>query len=264
MNFRNAALKKIISHFIPLSLLFFASLNLTACSYNPFASNNHLTGSVGGGLLGASVAGGSVALLGGSRPMMFLAGIAGGATGYYVTTLRYQASGIYYNGGQVYQVGDYVGLYIPTDKLFEPNTDRFLPDANILLDNAVTIVSRYPKNKIIISCSTSGVGAQKREVPLSQRRAERILAYFWKAGVHTDIDHRFHILAVGYGDKFPIAHTYTNDSLRQNSRIQILSYPLNGPPPCGKTCQAFNNIGALTESRKPKPCELKGECNRHY
>ena len=91
---------------------------LTGCSYNPFISNNHTTGSPTGAIVGAAAGAGGVALLGGPKPLIALAGIGGGALGYYMTTLRYEAGGVMQSGGQVYKVGDFVGIYIPSDQLF--------------------------------------------------------------------------------------------------------------------------------------------------
>ena len=111
-------------------------LFIVACSYNPLSGNNHTTGTAFGTISGAAVGGGAVGLLGGSKPLMAAAAVAGGAVGYYVSTLRYDAGGIYQSGGQVYQVGDYIGIYIPTNDLFEPNTAEFLPQAAPILDSA--------------------------------------------------------------------------------------------------------------------------------
>src|SRR5437868_15440163 len=105
------------------------SLLLSSCSYNPFIRNNHTTGSPAGAAIGAAAGAGSVALLGGPKALIALAGLGGGAIGYYVTTLRFDSGGVIESGGQVYKLGDFVGIDIPSDKLFEPNTADFLPQA---------------------------------------------------------------------------------------------------------------------------------------
>lgn len=209
-------------------LLVFSLLFLTSCSYNPFIFNNHTTGSPAGALVGAGIGAGSVALLGGTRPLIVLAGLGGGALGYYVTTLRYDAGGVIQGGGQVYKVGDYIGIYIPTDNLFEPNTADFLPQARLILESAADILQRYPNNNIMISGNTSGFGHARWERRLSEKRAQRVAAFLWNEGVSPFKDQSNDMRKlnyVGYGDFFPISHDYTNDSIRQNSRMQITSYP---------------------------------------
>src|SRR5260221_6847101 len=88
---------KIIST-LALTLL---SLSLLAgCTYNPFTLNNHTTGNPVAATIGAGVGAGGVALLGGSKATMVLAGLAGGAIGYYISTLRYAAGGIMHSRGK--------------------------------------------------------------------------------------------------------------------------------------------------------------------
>src|SRR5262249_6719902 len=109
---------------------------LAGCSYNPFSLNNHETGNPAGAIIGAGAGGGAVALLHGSRYYIGLGGLIGGTVGYYVTTLRYDSGGVIQGGGKVYKIGDLIGIYIPTDNLFESNTDVLLPQAFPILDSA--------------------------------------------------------------------------------------------------------------------------------
>ena len=203
-------------------------LALTACTYNPFISNNHTTGSAGATVVGAGIGAGTVALLGGSKAYITLGALGGGALGYYFSTLRSDASDIILANGKVYVLGDYLGIYIPTDHLFEPNTADLLPRAHDTLDSVITVLNRKPNNNIIISGNTSGFSSYPREQALSQARAKVVAAYLWANGVSQfkfqDNDMR-KLSYVGYGDYFPIASNLTNDGVRTNSRIQITSYP---------------------------------------
>ena len=60
-------------------------LSLAACNYNPMIENNNMTGSAAATGVGAAVGAGSVAYFGGPKLYMGLAGIGGGAIGYYVS-----------------------------------------------------------------------------------------------------------------------------------------------------------------------------------
>src|SRR5262245_29076507 len=133
-----------------LGAVFFSLSLLTGCSYNPFTTDNHETGSPIGAAIGAGAGAGSIAALGGTKTYMGLAGLAGGAIGYYVTTVRYESGPIVNAGGKVYLVGDFIGIYIPSDVIFEPNTDNFLPQAKPILDSVVVVLRRCPKNNILI------------------------------------------------------------------------------------------------------------------
>lgn len=201
---------------------------LTSCSYNPFIGNNRTTGSPFSTAAGAAMGAGGVAILGGPKSLMALAGLGGGMIGYYLSTLRHDAGAVIQAGGQVYTIGDFVGIVIPSDRLFEPNTAEFLPQATVILDSAATVLQRYPDNNIIISGNTSGFYRAKWEERISEKRAEKVAAFFWNTGVNNfksqSIDTR-RLRYVGYGNYFPIANDFTNDGLRTNSRIQIVSYP---------------------------------------
>lgn len=233
---------------ISLSCLL-ASL-LTGCTFNPFSNANKPTGSPVGAAVGAGVGAGGAALFGGSKSLIASAGIVGGIVGYYTTTLRYDSGGVMQGGGDVYTIGQYVGIYIPTDKIFEPNTAEFLPQANSILDSAAAVLLRYPNNNIIISGNTTGFGSRKWERKLSEQRAAKVASYLWNAGVNNfknpGIDTR-KLNYVGYGNFFPIATTQTNSGIRRNGRIQITSYPSDVDLHIDDRHKALHNIGSLDD-----------------
>lgn len=203
-------------------------LAFSACSFNPFVTPNHNTGSPGATAIGAGIGAGSVWVLNGSKTMTLFGGIAGGAAGYYLSSLRYDAAGIIDVGGDVYVLGDYIGIYIPTDKVFEVNTADLLPRATNVLDSVFAVLQRKPENNIMISGNTSGFDRPRREQKLSQKRAKVVAAYLWTAGIQqfkSKMGETRRFNYVGYGDFFPIASDLTNKGIRANSRIQITSYP---------------------------------------
>lgn len=229
-----------------LVLLFVCTVLSSGCSYNPFIRNNHTTGSATGAIVGAGIGVGGVALLNGSKPAMALAGIGGGMLGYYVTTLRYAAGGVIQAGGQVYQVGDFIGIDIPSDRLFEVNTANFLPTAGPVLDSAANVLKRYPRNNVFISGNTSGFSSAVWERKLSEKRAQRVSSYLWKAGINAFKEPGTDTRKLGYSGLdhfFPIASDYTNDGIRQNSHIQITSYPSQCDLYLDKRHLATQNVG---------------------
>jgi len=243
---------------------------ISGCSFNPFTPGaNDTTGSAAGTLIGTGIGAGTVAALGGTRYSIIGGGILGGAIGYYVTTLRFASGGVILNGGQVYKVGDIVGIYIPTDNIFEVNTADFTAKAIPVLDSAADILARYPDNNIIISGNTSGFGRPKREQMMSEKRAGKVASYLWNQGINNFKDASSdmrRLQYVGYGDYFPIAGTLRNEGIRENSRIQIISYPSNCDLGLDKRRVGLRNIGAFdndqdTDSAAPRKCDKDfGSC----
>jgi outer membrane protein OmpA-like peptidoglycan-associated protein len=230
---------------------------LTACSYNPLSpsSNKTLTGSPVGTAVGA-VAGTSTGLLFGLPNSLVAAlGIGGGAVGYYVTTQRFAAGGIIQGGGQVYSLGDYTTIEVPTDSLFDSNSSDFLPGTEPILLSMIDVLNRYPNNNILISGNTSGFGSAKYEHQLSEARARAVSNYLWANCINSinsvtgsrcffnsrQLDY------VGYGNYFPISNNIKAESIRENSRIQITSYPPKNQCVIDQKREAFNNIGGMTD-----------------
>ena len=235
------------------------SLILVGCNtYKP-------TGNAGGAVAGAVIGGGVMALTHSAKPWVGVGAIVGSAAGYYATTLTFDAAGITKTGGQVYQVGDYTGIYLPADNLFEVDTAEFLPQATTILDSVVAVLERQPNNNILVSGNTSGFYRSRWEQRLSVRRAGKITAYLWHKGInqfqHQSTSTR-KLQYVGYGDYFPIASTVTNQGIRENNRIQITSYPIACDLGVSKTDLITFNIGAWqdnTANGRKMGC-YKGEC----
>lgn len=233
-----------------LSVLLLSLMTLCSCSYNPLISNNHITGSPVAGAVGAGAGAGLMAWIGAPKPIIVAGGISGGMFGYYLSTLRHDAGPIIDGGGNVYQVGKLVGIYVPTDHIFEPNTAELLPDAHIILDSVVKVLERYPNNNIMISGNTSGFARSRFEQHLSELRAKVVSAYLWKWGIgdfKQMSNETRQLNYVGYGDYFPIANHYTNKGIRANSRIQITSYPSDCDLHLNRRKVTFGNIGVTDD-----------------
>jgi len=240
---------------IALTIVTLAVLNLSACT------GNKATGSPVAAGIGAGAGAGGAALLGAPAPVVIMAGLGGGSVGYWVTTLYYQSQGVRRVGGKAYQVGELIGIYIPTDEVFAPNTDDFLPQAPAILNSAVTILQRKPNNNILISGNTSGFYRPKWEQKLSEKRAAKVAAYFWDHGIsafkNQSIDNR-KLQYTGYGDYFPISSTLTNTGIRQNSRIQITSYPSKEDLCLDKQHAVMRNYGTYKDTDISKLPAKKG------
>lgn len=237
-------------------------LPLSSCSFNPFTTDNEMTGKAGPTVAGGAIGAGTAALLGGSKYTIGLAGLAGASLGYYLSTLTFDAGGIAEAGGQVFTQGDYVTVEIPTDSIFESNTANLLPQAGPALDSTVAVLKRYPNNNILVSGNTSGFGTARWERTLSEKRAREVSAYLWAHGVNafkgnSDFDPSAPTRTlgyVGYGNYFPISNNIKADSIRENSRIQITAYPSRRDLKLCEDQTVFANIGGSNE-----PVSYKGE-----
>lgn len=247
-------------------LIITTSLCLSACTFNPFSDQNQLTGNAVGPAIGGTVGAGGAALLGATKPMIAVAGLTGIGIGYYVTTLRFASGGLVQGGGQVFVLGDYVTIDIPTDNLFDTNSDEFLSCSDNTLDSVATILQRYPHNNIIISGNTSGFATERFERRLSESRARQVASYLWAHGVNgfDQEQLRNHRLTfVGYGNYFPIANNIRGESIRQNSHVQITSYPSKDQLLINKKCQQFNNIGTM-ETISETQAEQQNNFNQEF
>lgn len=237
------------------TLTFSLLLSLTACSYNPFNSSDHLTGSALATGAGAVVGGGAAAAMGeSSKPVLGLAALVGASVGYYVTSLRFDSAGIMQAGGQVYTLGDYATIEIPSDRLFDTNSSDLLPQADAILKSAATVLNRYDCNNIMVSGNTSGFSSSRFERRLAENRARQVAGFLWAHGVTAlkaqSLDSR-KLTYVGYGNYFPVANTITNTGIRVNSRIQITAYPTKDQLLINKKQKTFNNIGDIDEPHLP-------------
>jgi outer membrane protein OmpA-like peptidoglycan-associated protein len=246
---------------IVLILMSLLLLMTVSCSVNPFRTDNDLTGSATGTAIGAVAGGGVAALAGASKTEIALAGIVGGLAGYYVTTLDFASGGVTHVGGQVYTLGDYATIEIPSDRLFDVNTSDFLPEANPILDSVLSILNRYPNSNIMVSGNTTGFYTDKFERKLSEDRARQVAAYLWAHGINNFMDagsnvggmngdnsYRRRLRYVGYGSYFPISSTLTAEGLRENNRIQITVYPKRDQLHLNKCGRVFSNIGSVEDT----------------
>jgi outer membrane protein OmpA-like peptidoglycan-associated protein len=237
------SIKKIFFDLFVFTLL---SFFLAGCTANT-PKNRDSSRQVAGAAIGGAAAGVGTAALGAPRPLIVGASVGGMALGYYVTTLRFDAGPIYKVGGQVYAQGDYVGINIPSYKLFEANTAEFRADATPLLDSTVAVLKRYPNSNILVSGNTSGIAGHRFDQKLSQARARQVAAYLWAHGVNSfesQSIQRRRLAFVGYGDYFPIASDVKIENVQKNSRIQITAYPSRRDLQLDPMTRAFENVGS--------------------
>ena len=235
-------------------LLICLALALPGCSYNPFSTDNHLTGKPVGAAIGGTAGAGTAALAGASRSMVAVAGLGGAALGYYLTTIDFISGGIKQAGGDVLTQGDCITISLPTWRLFETGSTTFLPAAGPALDSTAQILTDFPDDDILISGNSSGYGMSKAEKRLTRRQASKIAGSLWAHGLSAfkqDGMTRRHLIIMGNGARFPIANTITAKGISENSRIQISACPSTADFGPGIENVRDANVGGFDEIPVP-------------
>lgn len=139
-------------------------------------------------------------------------------------------------GGQVYRVGSYININLPTDELFVASTAEWQAQADMVLPSVLAIIQHFPEHRVLIAGHTGGFSSANRELHLSDARARQFALYL-----------RAHRITyfVGYGDYFPVANNWTHSGLRDNRRLHIIISPDIHDPDADQHYRLMNNIGSL-------------------
>ena len=101
---------------------------------------------------------------------------------------------------------------------FEFASDQLTEDGTALLDELLVALVEFPAVSVEIAGHADTDGSADRNLELSKRRAEAVVAYFVSRGESPE---RF--IAVGYGDTRPIADNSTESGRQKNRRIEFIA-----------------------------------------
>lgn len=99
---------------------------------------------------------------------------------------------------------------------FESNSDRLLPGATRVLDDAVATLKKNPSIEFEVAGHTDSDGAADYNEGLSSRRAVTVRDYLAANGIDED-----RMTARGYGESQPIADNGTSAGKAQNRRVVL-------------------------------------------
>jgi outer membrane protein OmpA-like peptidoglycan-associated protein len=120
------------------------------------------------------------------------------------------------SGGQVTITGGKIEL--PENINFETGSDRIAGRSESLMDRVADKIKSNPQVKRIrIEGHTDDVGGSKKNMELSQARAESVRNFLIKKGVEAD-----RLQAVGYGDTRPLDKRKTADARAKNRRVEFI------------------------------------------
>ncbi|MDA8561588.1 OmpA family protein [Gammaproteobacteria bacterium] len=225
---------------------------ITACTYNPLNRTNHLTGNPAETVAGGAIAFGSASALGATTtPLLGIATVGGASIGYYMSSIRYDAAGIYNAGGQVYAIGDYLSIEIPANSVFDDNTYDITQTGDAALRSAAKVLKRIRCQNIMVSGNSSGFSTERFEQKITEHRAKEVSNFLWAQGINNfkkNSNDTRKLNYVGYGNYFPVANNITEKGINANRRIQITAYPSKDQLLISQKQSAFDNI---SESSSP-------------
>ncbi len=207
-----------------------AAVLAAGCTTDPFTSEERMSNTAGGALIGAGVGAVAGLAVGGSgvaqrNAALIGAGVgalAGTAIGAYMdqqeAELRAQLRG---SGVSVTRNGDYILLNMPSAITFATDQDavstRFYPTLNAV----ALVLQKYNRTLIDVNGHTDSTGEDRYNLELSQSRALSVAQYLNAQGID---QRRFSV--VGYGESRPVASNATPDGRAANRRVEIYLMPL--------------------------------------
>ncbi len=99
---------------------------------------------------------------------------------------------------------------------FEHDQARLTVNAQSILDQVVSELSRYPDIQIEIGGHTDSVGSDAYNQRLSERRAASVVDYLSGEGIARD-----RMSAAGYGEAQPVADNETAEGRERNRRVEL-------------------------------------------
>ena len=99
---------------------------------------------------------------------------------------------------------------------FASNKAKILPDSDELLNEVADVIKSNPHLEVRIEGHTDSTGSPKRNMKLSQDRADAVKAYLVSQGVAAD-----HLAAVGFGPTRPIASNASKKGKSMNRRVEF-------------------------------------------
>ncbi|UJR84320.1 OmpA family protein [Sandaracinus amylolyticus] len=103
------------------------------------------------------------------------------------------------------------------DVLFESNSATITPDSFARLDRVVEYLVHRPSARLRISGHTDNLGDPRRNLRLSEQRAQAVRDYLVQHGIDAS-----RVEAVGVGDAQPVAPNDTEEGRAQNRRIEVV------------------------------------------
>lgn len=100
---------------------------------------------------------------------------------------------------------------------FDTGKAMIRPDSETVLKELLSLLQKQPDWGLMVAGHTDNAGTDAVNVPLSQRRAEAVVAWLSAQGVE-----RWRLVAAGFGSKKPLADNGTEDGRAKNRRVDLV------------------------------------------
>ncbi|MEL7037172.1 MAG: OmpA family protein [Cyanobacteria bacterium J06592_8] len=109
---------------------------------------------------------------------------------------------------------------LPSDVLFETNTNRLRPGASVILDTLIADLENYQGAAVRVAAHTDNTGEAQENLDLSLQQAEAIVAY-----LTTAMGAGYHWVAIGYGEGQPTVENDSKTNQQLNRRVEVAIAP---------------------------------------
>jgi OOP family OmpA-OmpF porin len=115
-------------------------------------------------------------------------------------------------------LGDIAKPKLPenVDLRFDPGSTTLRPESQEQLNNIAANLTAYPDVRLKVGGYTDNVGSADRNLQLSQKRANSVMAELVRKGISPE-----RITAEGYGQQDPVADNSTMEGRAQNRRVSV-------------------------------------------
>jgi outer membrane protein OmpA-like peptidoglycan-associated protein len=105
-------------------------------------------------------------------------------------------------------------LLTTADLKFDTGSAKLRPESEAVLDNMAAVLKKYPDVHVTVSGYTDSVGSPEKNLQLSQKRADAVVAGLVRRGISAD-----RLTAEGHGEEYPIDNNSTGVGRARNRHV---------------------------------------------
>jgi outer membrane protein OmpA-like peptidoglycan-associated protein len=202
-----------------------------------------------GAVTGAAVAG--LAMNNGSIPLgMAVGAMLGAPIGSYSDT-RGAIKSLALQGITVIHLGDIVEAIIPSDLVFDPETNQLNHTIYPMLDELVALLRQYGDVNMAVTGHSDNVGTDAARWQRSNLQAQAVMSYLWSHGVSLDQLNYYPV-----ADSEPDASFKYANGQAYNRRVDIVFWRKGKPGPLSGLLVPASDYDCWTKS-DPDDCDVR-------
>jgi outer membrane protein OmpA-like peptidoglycan-associated protein len=187
----------------------------TSTAQNPRTQQGAVIGALAGAAIGASRPGSND--LEQAAAGAVVGGIAGAIVGNVLDAQARELDRDLSGNIDVIRDGDRLIVRMPNDLLFDVDSTFVRPDLQRDLGTLARSLNKYPRTTVEVIGHTDSTGSDAYNQDLSERRARAVSSILISQGVPAN-----RIVAIGAGERQPIASNATAQGRQLNRRVEII------------------------------------------